>query len=133
MTDRGTEVTFGVHPVAGRMPGQLNVLLAEAGVPYDQVLEMEEVNEQMADTDVVMVVGANDTVNKIAEDDPNSALGGMPVIQVWNAKHVLFMKRSMASGYAGVDNPTFYVEPTDMLLGDAKVNLDKLVEGFRNA
>lgn len=131
LTDDGTEVTFGVHPVAGRMPGQLNVLLAEAGVPYDQVLEMEEVNEQMADTDVVMVVGANDTVNKIAEDDLNSALGGMPVIQVWNAKHVLFMKRSMASGYAGVDNPTFYVEPTDMFLGDAKVNLDKLVVGLR--
>jgi NAD(P) transhydrogenase len=128
----GTEVTFGVHPVAGRMPGQLNVLLAEAGVPYDMVLEMEEVNEEMEDTDVVMVVGANDTVNKIAEDDPNSALGGMPVIQVWKAKHVLFMKRSMASGYAGVDNPTFYVEPTDMFLGDAKENLDKLVEKFRN-
>jgi len=128
----GKDVKFGIHPVAGRMPGQLNVLLAEAGVPYDMVLEMEEVNEEMEDTDVVMVVGANDTVNKIAEDDPNSALGGMPVIQVWNAKHVLFMKRSMASGYAGVDNPTFYVEPTDMFLGDAKENLDKLVEKFRN-
>lgn len=127
LIDDGTEVTFGVHPVAGRMPGQLNVLLAEAGVPYEQVLEMEEVNEEMAETDVVMVIGANDTVNKIAEDDPNSDLGGMPVIQVWNAKHVLFMKRSMATGYAGVDNPTFYVEPTDMFLGDAKVNLDKLV------
>jgi NAD(P) transhydrogenase len=123
---------FQVHPVAGRMPGQLNVLLAEAGVPYEQVLEMEEVNDEMADTDVVMVIGANDTVNKIAEDDPNSDLGGMPVIQVWNAKHVLFMKRSMATGYAGVDNPTFYVEPTDMFLGDAKVNLDKLVGMFRD-
>ena len=132
MKDNGTEVTFGVHPVAGRMPGQLNVLLAEAGVPYEQVLEMEDVNDEMADTDVVMVIGANDTVNKIAEDDPNSDLGGMPVIQVWNAKHVLFMKRSMATGYAGVDNPTFYVEPTDMFLGDAKVNLDKLVGMFRD-
>mgnify|MGYP002176712842 FL=1 len=121
-----------MHPVAGRMPGQLNVLLAEAGVPYEQVLEMEDVNDEMADTDVVMVIGANDTVNKIAEDDPNSDLGGMPVIQVWNAKHVLFMKRSMATGYAGVDNPTFYVEPTDMFLGDAKVNLDKLVGMFRD-
>jgi NAD(P) transhydrogenase len=131
LTERGSDVSFGVHPVAGRMPGQLNVLLAEAGVPYDQVKEMEEVNDEMKDTDVVMVIGANDTVNKIAEDDPNSALGGMPVIQVWNSKHVLFMKRSMASGYAGVDNPTFYHEVTDMFLGDAKVNLDKVVTGLR--
>ena len=131
LTERGCDVSFGVHPVAGRMPGQLNVLLAEAGVPYDQVKEMEEVNDEMKDTDVVMVIGANDTVNKIAEDDPNSALGGMPVIQVWNSKHVLFMKRSMASGYAGVDNPTFYHEVTDMFLGDAKVNLDKVVTGLR--
>merc|ERR1712084_90529 len=105
LREKGVDVKFGVYPVAGRMPGQLNVLLAEAGVPYDQVLDLEEVNEEMAETDLVMVIGANDTVNSIAEEDPKSALGGMPVIQVWNSEHVLFMKRSMASGYAGVDNP----------------------------
>ena len=122
----GKEVTFGVHPVAGRMPGQLNVLLAEAGVPYDIVYEMEEVNEEMADTNVALVVGANDTVNCLAEDDPNCAIGGMPVIQVWNAEQVLFMKRSMASGYAGVDNPVFYKDNTDMWLGDAKKSLEEM-------
>eukprot|EP00945_MAST-04E_sp_MAST-4E-sp1_P004475 g4475.t1 len=122
----GKDVTFGVHPVAGRMPGQLNVLLAEAGVPYDIVYEMEEVNEEMADTQVALVVGANDTVNCLAEDDPNCAIGGMPVIQVWNAEQVLFMKRSMASGYAGVDNPVFYKDNTDMWLGDAKKSLDEM-------
>ena len=122
----GKEVTFGVHPVAGRMPGQLNVLLAEAGVPYDIVYEMEEVNEEMPDTQVALVVGANDTVNCLAEDDPNCAIGGMPVIQVWNAEQVLFMKRSMASGYAGVDNPVFYKDNTDMWLGDAKKSLEEM-------
>jgi H+-translocating NAD(P) transhydrogenase len=122
----GKDVTFGVHPVAGRMPGQLNVLLAEAGVPYDIVYEMEEVNEEMADTNVALVVGANDTVNCLAEDDPNCAIGGMPVIQVWNAEQVLFMKRSMASGYAGVDNPVFYKDNTDMWLGDAKKSLEEM-------
>merc|ERR1712167_424287 len=122
----GKEVTFGVHPVAGRMPGQLNVLLAEAGVPYDIVYEMEEVNDEMPDTQVALVVGANDTVNCLAEDDPNCAIGGMPVIQVWNAEQVLFMKRSMASGYAGVDNPVFYKDNTDMWLGDAKKSLEEM-------
>lgn len=116
----GKDVRFGVHPVAGRMPGQLNVMLAEAGVPYDMVFEMEEINEEMSTTDVVMVIGANDTVNSAAEEDPKSAIAGMPVIQVWKAKHTVFMKRSMASGYAGVDNPVFYKGNTDMLLGDAK-------------
>ena len=125
----GKDVKFAVHPVAGRMPGQLNVLLAEAGVPYDMVYEMEEINDEMEDFDVVMVVGANDTVNRSAEDDPNSAIAGMPVIQVWNSKHVVFMKRSMASGYAGVDNPTFYEDNTDMLLGDAKA-CDAIAHGL---
>ena len=122
----GKEVTFGVHPVAGRMPGQLNVLLAEAGVPYDIVYEMEEVNEEMEDTNVALVVGANDTVNSLAETDPKCAIGGMPVIQVWKAEQVLFMKRSMATGYAGVGNPVMYNENTDMWLGDAKKSLDEM-------
>ena len=108
------------------MPGQLNVMLAEAGVPYDMVLEMEEVNEEMDDVDVTMVIGANDTVNSAAEDDPDSPIAGMPVIQVWNSKNVIFMKRSMATGYAGVDNPVFFKENTDMLLGDAKASCDAI-------
>merc|ERR1712054_620748 len=105
LREMGVECVFAVHPVAGRMPGQLNVMLAEAGVPYDMVLEMEEVNEEMGEVDVTMVIGANDTVNSAAEDDPNTAIAGMPVIQVWNSSNVIFMKRSMATGYAGVDNP----------------------------
>jgi NAD(P) transhydrogenase len=131
LTKNGTTVKFGVHPVAGRMPGQLNVLLAEAGIPYDNVVEMEEMNDEMDGADVAMVIGANDTVNSAAETDPNSAIAGMPVIQVWNSKHVVFMKRSMASGYAGVDNPVFYNENTDMLLGDAKDTVEKLVAGLK--
>lgn len=131
LTDMGKTVKFAVHPVAGRMPGQLNVLLAEAGVPYDIVFEMEEINEVMAETDVTMVIGANDTVNSAAETDPNSAIAGMPVIQVWNSKHVVFMKRSMASGYAGVDNPVFYNEVTDMLLGDALKSCDAISDGLK--
>lgn len=131
LKENGTDVRFGVHPVAGRMPGQLNVLLAEAGVPYDQVLEMEEMNDELSDCDVTMVVGANDTVNSAAETDPNSAIAGMPVIQVWNSKKVVFLKRSMASGYAGVDNPVFYNDNTDMLLGDAKDTTSKVLEGLR--
>lgn len=129
---KGKEVKFAVHPVAGRMPGQLNVLLAEAGVPYDMVYEMEDINEEMEDFDVVMVVGANDTVNSAAETDPNSDIAGMPVIQVWNSRHVIFMKRSMASGYAGVDNPVFYNENTDMLLGDAKATCDEINSSLSN-
>lgn len=116
----GKDVKFAVHPVAGRMPGQLNVMLAEAGVPYDMVFEMEEINGEMDSVDVTMVIGANDTVNSAAEEDPKSAIAGMPVIQVWKSKHIIFMKRSMASGYAGVDNPVFFKSNTDMLLGDAK-------------
>lgn len=131
LADQGKEFLFAVHPVAGRMPGQLNVLLAEAQVPYDQVLEMEEVNDFMEDVDVVMVIGANDTVNSNAEDDPNCDIAGMPVIQVWNSKYVIFMKRSMASGYAGVDNPVFYNENTDMLLGDAKDTCEEILQGLK--
>jgi NAD(P) transhydrogenase len=130
LTAQGKSVKFAVHPVAGRMPGQLNVLLAEAGVPYDVVFEMEEINEVLPDTDIVLVIGANDTVNSGAEEDPNSAIAGMPVIQVWKANHVVFMKRSMASGYAGVDNPVFYKENNDMLLGDAKKTCEALQAGL---
>jgi len=128
---QGKTVKFAVHPVAGRMPGQLNVLLAEAGVPYDVVFEMDEINEVLPATDVVLVIGANDTVNSGAEDDPHCAIAGMPVIQVWNSGHVLFMKRSMATGYAGVDNPVFYKENTDMLLGDAKNTCEALQAGLQ--
>jgi NAD(P) transhydrogenase len=130
LTDRGIKVRFGIHPVAGRMPGQLNVLLAEAGVPYDVVLEMEEINDDFTSTDTVLVIGANDTVNSAAIDDPNSIIAGMPVLEVWNAKNVIIMKRSMAAGYAGVDNPVFFKANTDMLLGDAKDTCDKLRAGL---
>lgn len=118
---RGIEVRFGIHPVAGRMPGQLNVLLAEAGVPYETVLEMDEINDDFSHTDVTLVVGASDTVNSDAEDDPTSAIAGMPVLRVWKSKQVIALKRKMGSvGYAGIENPLFYKENTDMLLGDAK-------------
>ena len=122
----GKEVIFGVHPVAGRMPGQLNVLLAEAGVPYDVVQEMDEVNEEMDEYDVAIVVGANDTVNSAAEEDPNSGLAGMPVIRVWQAKQSIVMKRSLGTGYAAVDNPVFFKENNAMFLGDAKQSLEQL-------
>merc|ERR1711970_146134 len=122
----GKSFRFGIHPVAGRMPGQLNVLLAEAGVPYDVVLEMEEINDDFPDTDITLVVGANDTVNSAAIEDPNSIIAGMPVLRVWKAEQSVVMKRSLAAGYAGVDNPVFLKDNTDMLLGDAKATLDKL-------
>jgi NAD(P) transhydrogenase subunit beta len=123
----GKNVRFGIHPVAGRLPGHMNVLLAEASVPYDIVLEMEEVNPDLPDTDLVMVIGANDIVNPAAIEDEGSPIYGMPVIEVWNAKKVIVMKRSMAVGYAGIENPLFYKENTDMLYGDAKDTVQKLI------
>jgi NAD(P) transhydrogenase len=131
LRDNGKKVRFGIHPVAGRMPGQLNVLLAEAGVPYDIVEEMEEINDDFSETDVALVIGANDTVNSAAEDDPNSQIAGMPVLRVWNSKQVIVMKRSLAAGYAGVDNPVFIKDNTDMLLGDAKDTVEKLSAGVK--
>ncbi len=124
---RGTEVRFGIHPVAGRLPGHMNVLLAEAKVPYDIVLEMDEINPDFPTTDVVLVIGANDTVNPAALDDPNSPIAGMPVLEVWKSTFAIVLKRSMASGYAGVDNPLFYKENCRMLFGDAKKNVDAIL------
>ena len=127
LRDRGVEVRFGIHPVAGRLPGHMNVLLAEANVPYDIVLEMDEINEDFPETDMVLVIGANDTVNPSAMEDPTSPIAGMPVMEVWKAKNVIVMKRSMASGYAGVGNPLFFKENTLMLFGDAKKNVDAIL------
>ncbi|KAM3599620.1 uncharacterized protein V6R79_008653 [Siganus canaliculatus] len=126
LRDAGKDVRFGIHPVAGRMPGQLNVLLAEAGVPYDIVLEMEEINDDFPETDLTLVIGANDTVNSAAQEDPNSIIAGMPVLEVWKSKQVVVMKRSLGVGYAAVDNPIFYKPNTAMLLGDAKKTCDAL-------
>ena len=126
LRDKGVKVRFGIHPVAGRMPGHMNVLLAEAKVPYDIVLEMDEINDDFDDTSVVLVIGANDTVNPAAADDPSSPIAGMPVLTVWNADNVIVFKRSMASGYAGVQNPLFFRENTQMLFGDAKDRVDAI-------
>jgi NAD(P) transhydrogenase subunit beta len=126
----GVNVRFGIHPVAGRLPGHMNVLLAEAKVPYDIVLEMDEINEDLASTDVVLVIGANDTVNPSAEDDPSSPIAGMPVIQVWHSKEVIVFKRSMAPGYAGVQNPLFFKENTAMLFGDAKDRVEDILKAL---
>ncbi|WP_448618738.1 Re/Si-specific NAD(P)(+) transhydrogenase subunit beta [Geodermatophilus sp. URMC 65] len=130
LTEKGVEVRFGIHPVAGRLPGHMNVLLAEAKVPYDIVLEMDEINDDLAKTDVVLVIGANDTVNPAALEDPGSPIAGMPVLQVWEAEHVVVFKRSMSTGYAGVQNPLFFRENTRMLFGDARERVEDILKAL---
>jgi NAD(P) transhydrogenase subunit beta len=130
---KGITVRFGIHPVAGRLPGHMNVLLAEAKVPYDIVLEMDEINDDLSDTDVVLVIGANDTVNPAALEEPGSPIAGMPVLEVWKARDVIVFKRSMATGYAGVQNPLFFKENAQMLFGDAKVRVEDIVRHLTTA
>ena len=130
LRDNGVKVRFGIHPVAGRLPGHMNVLLAEAKVPYDIVLEMDEINDDFPDTSVVLVIGANDTVNPAAMDDPSSPIAGMPVLKVWESQNVIIFKRSMASGYAGVQNPLFFRENSAMLFGDAKDRVEDILRAL---
>jgi NAD(P) transhydrogenase subunit beta len=130
LRDAGVDVRFGIHPVAGRLPGHMNVLLAEAKVPYDIVLEMDEINDDFDDTSVVLVIGANDTVNPAASEDPGSPIAGMPVLHVWEAENVIVFKRSMASGYAGVQNPLFFRDNTQMLFGDAKDRVEDILKAL---
>jgi NAD(P) transhydrogenase subunit beta len=130
LREKGVEVRFGIHPVAGRLPGHMNVLLAEAKVPYDIVLEMDEINDDLAGTNVVLVIGANDTVNPAATENPSSPIAGMPVLKVWEAENVIVFKRSMASGYAGVANPLFYKPNAKMLFGDAKEKVNDILKSL---
>jgi NAD(P) transhydrogenase subunit beta len=133
LRERGVDVRFGIHPVAGRLPGHMNVLLAEAKVPYDIVLELDEINDDFASTSVVLVIGANDTVNPSAAEDPGSPIAGMPVLHVWEAENVIVFKRSMAAGYAGVQNPLFFRENTQMLFGDAKQRVEDILRALAGA
>ena len=127
LRNMGKQVRFAIHPVAGRLPGHMNVLLAEAKVPYDIVLEMDEINDDFPDTDMVIILGANDIVNPAAQEDPNSPIAGMPVLEVWKARQVIISKRGQGRGYSGIENPLFYRENSQMMYGDAKASLDQIL------